>query len=765
MRRVVLFCHRHAGWVIAAWLVVLVGLTLADRALGSDYRDTVNLPASDSSRAQDLLSQVQGGVQAGDSERIVFATSRGSVTDAQIRARIDPMLARVAGLPHVTQVISPYSPQGQPQVAGNGRVAFATVSYSAGANKVTTGQARQLVDVARSAGQSGLTVEVSGQVAMRASPPSLGGAYIGLLAAAVVLLVTFGSLFSMLMPVLTAAVSVGSGVAVVGLLTHVMNVAQVSPQITALMGLGVGVDYALFIVTRYRQGIKAGRTPEDALGAAAVTSGRSVLFAGLTVCVALLGMFTVRLNFLYGIAIGSSVAVLLTMLAALTLLPALLRVIGKRVLSRRERRRLADGRPQAEQEGRPQAGREGRPQAEQDGRAQAEREGRPRAEKEGRAWSRWARAIIGRPVTSTLATVAAIVLLALPLLSMRLGISDAGLDPKGSTTRAAYDLLAEGFGPGYTGPLVITGRMDRTGAREAVQGLAAGLAHHDDVARVPPAVFAPARDGGTVAVLTVYPASSPQDEATADLVRDLRARVIPQATDGTGTRLYVGGTTAVDVDFSQALTDRLPLFIATVVGISFILLTIVFRSLLVPLTAALMNLLAAGAAFGILTAVFEWGWAGSLIGVDRTGPIEPYLPVLLFAGLFGLSMDYEVFLVGRIQEEWHRLRDNRAAVVRGLAATGRTITAAAIIMVLVFASFVMGGNRVVKIAGLGLASAVLLDAVVIRSLLVPAVMALLGRSNWWLPRWLGRALPTLSLEEEPTGADAPVAAEPAPVGR
>jgi RND superfamily putative drug exporter len=530
-------------------------------------------------------------------------------------------------------------------------------------------------------------------------------------------------------------VSVGCGIAVVGLLTHAMNVAQVSPQIAALMGLGVGVDYALFIVTRYRQGLLAGRSPTEALGAAAVTSGRSVLFAGITVCVALLGMFTVHLNFLYGIAIGSSVAVLLTMLAALTLLPAMLRLFGRRVLSRRERARLAAGTAVDANE--------------------------------GRAWGRFARAIIGRPVIATLASLAVIVLLALPFLAMRLGISDAGLDPAGSTTRTAYDLLAEGFGPGYAGPLVVTGRSDDDAQRQVVARVAQTVAADRGVASVPPVTFAPAAGGGAIAVLTVYPISSPQDEATADLVRDLRDRVIPAATRDTGTRLYVGGTTAVDVDFSQALTDRLPLFISTVVAISFILLAIVFRSLVVPLTAAVMNLLAAGAAFGIITAVFEWGWAGALVNMDRTGPIEPYLPVLLFAGLFGLSMDYEVFLVGRIQEEWYRLRDNRQAVVRGLAATGRTITAAAIIMVLVFGSFVLGGNRVVKIAGLGLASAVLLDAVVIRSLLVPAVMTLLGRSNWWLPRWLDRLLPRIDLEggaQAQTAPPAPVF-EPAGPGR
>jgi RND superfamily putative drug exporter len=727
MRRIVLFCHRHAGWLIAIWLVVLVALTLASRVAGDNYQDTINLPASDSQRAQTLLNQVQGGGQGGDSERIVFTTSGGAVTAAQVRDRIEPMLARVAGLPHVSRVVSPYSAQGQGQISSDGRVAFATVSYDTRASRVSPAQARHLVDTAESAGQGGLRVAVSGQLAMRASPPSLGGAYIGLLAAAVVLLITFGSLFSMLLPVITAAVSVGCGIAIVGLLTHAMSVAQVSPQIAALMGLGVGVDYALFIVTRYRQGLLAGRSPTEALGAAAVTSGRSVLFAGLTVCVALLGMFTVHLNFLYGIAIGSSVAVLLTMLAALTLVPALLRLFGRRVLSRRERRRLAAGTAVDE--------------------------------KEGRAWSAWARAIIGRPVAATLASLAVIVLLALPFFAMRLGISDASLDPTGSTTRTAYDLLAEGFGPGYAGPLVIAGRTDTDAQRQAVARVARDVAADPGVAGVPPTVFAPAAGGGTVALLTVYPASSPQDEATADLVRDLRDRVVPAATRGSGAMLYVGGTTAVDVDFSRALTDRLPLFIATVVAISFILLVIVFRSLVVPLTAAAMNLLAAGAAFGIITAVFEWGWLDRLVGMDRTGPIEPYLPVLLFAGLFGLSMDYEVFLVGRIQEEWYRLRDNRQAVVRGLSATGRTITAAAIIMVLVFGSFVLGGNRVVKIAGLGLATAVLLDAVVIRSLLVPAVMALLGRSNWWLPGWLARVLPRIDLE----GGQAAPAAAPEPL--
>ncbi|MFJ6213351.1 MMPL family transporter [Streptomyces sp. NPDC092296] len=713
MRSLVLFCHRRSWWVISGWLLVLAALTAAGAAAGSDYRDTLKLPASDSTRAQALLTEVQGGGQGGDQERIVFSADAGTGS-ATVRARVEPMLAEVARLPQVAQVVSPYTEQGRAQVSPDGRTAFAVVAYGGPANDVSTDQARQLVDTVRAADGDGVRAAVVGAVAKRASPPDLGGAWIGLLAAALVLLVTFGSLFSMLLPVLTAGISVGTGLAVVGLLTHVMDMAQVSPEIAALIGLGVGVDYALFLVTRYRQGLLAGLTPVRALGEAAETSGRSVLFAGITVCVALLGMFLVRLDFLYGLAVGASVAVLLTMVAALTLLPALLRLLGDRVLSKRERRRLAAGEWA-------------------DGA-------------EGRRWGAWARGVVRRPLLPGLASLVVIVVLALPFLSMRLGISDAGVDAKGTTTRQGYDLLTEGFGPGFGGPLVVTGRADGAGAEQAVQRAAAQLAELPQVARVAPAQLLPATGGGRIAVVTVYPRSAPQDRATYDLVRTVRDRVVPAAVRGTGAELHVGGTTAANADFARAVTDRLPLFIGAVVAISFLLLMLVFRSVLIPLTAALMNLLAAGTAFGVITAVFQWGWLGGLIGVDGTGPVEPYVPVLLFAGLFGLSMDYEVFLISRIQEEWRRRGDTREAVVHGLAATGRTITAAAAIMVLVFGSFVLGGDRVVKMAGLGLAVAVLLDAVVLRTALVPAVTALLGRGNWWLPSWLDRLLPRVDVE-------------------
>ncbi|SDD66774.1 MMPL family transporter [Actinokineospora iranica] len=721
MRPLALFCYRHAWWIIAVWLVLLAGVTVTSRASGIDYRDVLALPAADSTQAQDLLRQTAGGV-SGAQERVVFAADK-PVSDAGVRARIEPMLADIARLPHVTAVVSPYTPEGQAQISPQGRIAFATVTYGVAADDVDLAQARALVDTARSAEGAGLRVAVDGAVAARTiPPPNLNDAGFGLLAAAIVLLVTFGSLFSMLVPILTAVVSVATAAGVVGLLTHTMDVPAVSQEIVALLGLGVGVDYALFVVTRYRQGLVAGEPPEAALGHAAVTSGRSVLFAGVTVCVSLLGMFTVGIDFLDGIAISASVAVLMTMVAALTLLPALLRLFGIRMLSRRLRTDLARR--------------------------------HLKTEPEGKMWAALARGVTRRPLWSTLAALLVIGVLSLPVLSLRLGVPDAGLHPPESTSRQAYDLLADGFGPGFTGPLVVVGRVDTDGQRQAVLTARRQLAELDEVALVPPPLLSPTRDGRTIAALLVYPKTAPQDPATDRLVDRVRGEVVPAAVRGTGATLHVGGSTAVQSDFARAITDRLPLFLGTVVAISFVLLVIVFRSLLIPLTAALMNLLAAAAMFGVLTAVFQWGWFASATGLDGTGPIEPYIPVFLFAGLFGLSMDYEVFLVGRIQEEWHKRRDTIEATVHGLASTGRTITAAALIMGLVFVSFVPAGDRVVKESGLGLTIAVLLDAVVIRVALVPAIMALFGRANWWLPGFLDRLLPRLDIEgPRPGGFD------------
>ncbi|PWW54826.1 MMPL family transporter [Actinokineospora spheciospongiae] len=710
MRALAIFCFRHARLVIVLWLAVLAGVTFGAQSVGVDFRDILALPTSDSTTAQELLQESAGGV-SGATERVVFEATGVPVSDQSVQGRIEPMLAEVAALPHVETVVSPYSPQGAAQVSPQGQVAFATVTFDVKADDLTIEEAKRFVEVATGAQGGVLRIAVDGAVAGRTlAPPDLDDAGLGLLAAALVLLFTFGSLFSMLVPILTAIISVGTAIGVVGLLTHLMDVPTVSQEIVVLLGLGVGVDYALFVVTRYRQALVGGARQEDALGLAAATSGRSVLFAGVTVCVSLLGQFTVGISFLDGIAISSSIAVLMTMFAALTLLPALLKLFGIRILSASVRRDLT----------------------------LRHRKVLP----EGRRWGALARVVTRKPVWSTVVALLIIGALTVPVFSLRLGIPDAGLQAPTATTRQAYDMLAKGFGPGFTGPLVVVGRADSDEERRAAEEVHAELVGHPDVALAVPPVVSPTKGGGQITAVVVYPKASPQDEATDALVDSLRAEVIPRATDGTNAQLYVGGSTAVQSDFARAITDRLPLFLGTVVAISFLLLVVVFRSVLIPLTAAVMNLLAAAAMFGVLVAVFQWGW----FGIAGTGPIEPYIPVFLFAGLFGLSMDYEVFLVSRIQEEYHRRGDTVEATVNGLAATGRTITAAALIMALVFISFVTTGDRVVQESGLGLTVAVLLDAVVIRIALVPAIMAMFGKANWWLPRWAGRVLPRLDVE-------------------
>ncbi|GHF00447.1 membrane protein [Amycolatopsis deserti] len=633
-------CFRHAPWVIAGWLLALAGLVLAAQHTGAAYRDTVALPAADSTRAAELLPK-------GDTERVVIATT-GTIDTA--RDQIEPLLRRLSRVDRVTQVVSPYA---APElVSADRRTAVILVNFDAPAEQLGPEPAQELLEAAQS---DNLTVGVSGQLAaMTVGAPNLGNAGIGLLAAAIVLLITFGSLTCVVLPVVTAAVSVGSALAVVVLLSHVLTVPKISTEIAALLGLGVGVDYALFVLTRYRQGLRESMPPAEALQRAAETSGRSVVFAGVTVCVSLAGMFTVGLAFLDGIAITSAAAVALTMLAALTLLPALLRLTGMRKL--------------------------------------------PRHSAPGPGWAGLARSVTRRPAPYAIAAVLVIAVLAAPALVLRLGVPGAGHDPPGSPTKIADTLLAEGFGPGANAQLVLV--TDRADAA-ATQALREIVATRAGVS--PP----------QGPVLTVTPRTGPDDPATAELVTWLR--------EVTGPGWHVGGAVAVQTDFSAAVTSRLPLFLAAVVAISVLLLALVFRSVLIPLTAAVMNLLTAGATLGVVVAVFG-------------GPIEPYLPVFLFAGLFGLSMDYEVFLISRIQEDWRRTGHTRTAIVEGLVSTGRTITAAALIMALVFAAFAFVDSRVVREAGVGLTVAVLVDAVVIRCLLVPAVMVRLGAANWWPSR-------------------------------
>ncbi len=521
----------------------------------------------------------------------------------------------------------------------------------------------------------------------------------------------------------------------IGLLSHVLKMPQFSPELVLLIGLGVGVDYALFIVTRHRQGLIAGRDVESSIVNAVNTSGRAVLFAGIIVCIALLGMFALGVSFLYGLAIAAAIGVALTMIAALTLLPAFLGFIGPRVLSRRQKRDLAANGPRVVG-----AGTKG-------------------------FWPRWAAFIDRRPVLPAVVALIVVVLIALPFFSLRLGSADQGNDPVGTTTRQAYDLLASGFGPGFNGPLLLVTAERRKSRRAGPRPRWPPPSRHSQAwPRSPPPWPSPRRTASTVSLITAYPTVVAPGRGHHRPHRPPpAARPSPRSPRAPGSRVYVGGNTAIFTDFARVLSSKLPLFIGLVVVLSFLLLMMVFRSILIPLTAAVMNLLSIGAAFGVLVAVFQWGRLGSIFGVNRAGPIEAFLPVMLFAILFGLSMDYEVFLISRIHEEWLTADDNRTAVRKGLAATGKTITAAALIMILVFGSFILGGERVIKEFGLGLAAGIAIDAVLIRMAIVPAVMFLFGRANWWFPAWLDRILPHLGVDPEMPSAAGGLE-EPAPDG-
>lgn len=717
MRALATWCVRHRRLVVLFWVVALVVVSAVEAGVGSNYSNNFSLPKTESTEALHLLQAASPKV-AGDREQVVVATSGGrKVTDPAVEDRVTAMLQRLQAVPHVTTVLSPYGPGGAEQISKSGTVAFAVVTFDRLAQGITNAGARHFVAVARSADGPGLQVAVSGQVAEASNKQSIGGTGPGIILAGVVLVLVFGSFFAMLLPLVSALASLGTAVGLIGLLSNVLTMPDFSTELTLLIGLGVGVDYALFIVTRHRQGVMAGHDVESSIVHAVNTSGRAVLFAGIIVCIALLGMFALGVSFLYGLAIAASLGVALTMLAALTLLPALLGFLGPRVISRRHRRRLADHGPRVAGSG------------------------------STGFWARWADAVRAHPTIPAVVATALIVVVAVPFFSMRLGSTDQGSDPVGTTTRTAYDLLAKGFGPGFNGPLELVSVVHGPADRAALDRLEAGVRAERGVATVGPPVLIPTKSGSDVALLVAYPTSSPQAEATTQLIHRLRTEVIPRAVTGSHLAVYVGGTTAIFVDFANVLSAKFPVFIALVVVLAFLLLAMVFRSLVVPLTAAVMNILSIGAAFGSVVAVFQWGWLDALFGVSKTGPVESFLPVMMFAILFGLSMDYQVFLVTRIHEEYlHGGGDAKAAVRNGLAATGQTISAAALIMILVFGSFVLGGIVVIKEFGVGLAGGILMDALVIRMAIVPALMQLLGRSSWWFPGWLDRVLPRIGIE-------------------
>ncbi len=709
LARAATWTMRHRRITLVAWIVALVGVSIAANAIGTRQATNFTLPGTESQRAVDLL-QSKFPAQAGDQDEIVFRAPNGPIDTPAQRARIQPMLRQVAGQPHVSGVVSPFSREGSDAISKDGRIAFATVSFDERANDLPKSAVDRVISIAQGAQSDQLQVELGGQAIQQAQQPSFGfTTAIGILAAIVVLLITFGSLVAMGLPIATALLGLGTGVGLIAFGSQVLDMPDFATELAVMIGLGVGIDYSLFIVTRFRESYRQSGDVEASVVAAMDTAGRAIVFAGCTVIIALLGMFALGVSFLYGVAVAASLTVLLTMLAALTVLPVLLSRFGARIgRRRRDRGEAATAGPSTTQG----------------------------------LWARWALLIQRRPWPAALAGLAIMLVLVAPVLTMRLGTSDAGNDPPSQTTREAYDLLAEGFGPGFNGPLQLVAALPRAGDEQALDRVSSVLRHDPDVASVAPPRLTP--DGRTAVVLA-YPRSAPQDQATTDLVNRLRDSTLPRVERATQATILVGGVTAGQIDFSHTLSDKLPLFIAIIVLLSALLLLFVFRSLLIPLQAALMNLLSIGASLGLVVAVFQHGWLGGLLGVEP-GPIDAFIPVLLFAIVFGLSMDYEVFLVSRIHEEWTHRRDASGAVVRGLATTGRVITAAATIMVCVFLSFVLIDQRVVKMFGLSLAGAVFLDAFVIRSLLVPATLEILGRITWILPSWMERRLPHLAIE-------------------
>ncbi len=714
----------HRKYVALGWVLLLFAVNAFAQSAGTSYSNNFTLPKSGAQRAADLL-QRSFPTQAGDRDTIVYKVSSGSVRDPAVRARMSAAFAAIARLAHVSSVISPYAGAAAGKaISTNGKIAFATVVFDEKANLLPESAPQRVVATARAVARPGLQVELGGQAIESTEQEGFGvSTAVGLLAAIVVLLLTFGSLTAMGLPILTALFGLGSGLAAIALFTHVLDTPNFSSELAAMIGLGVGIDYALFILTRFRE---AYRTPGPAFGdtresilLAMDTAGRAVLFAGATVVIALLGMMLLGVEFLYGVAIAASIGVLLTMLASLTLLPALLTFAGARVArpGRRARGRAARSASDAAAIGAEHA--------------------------EGGVWLRWSAFVQRRPWTIAAISGLIMLVIAAPALALRLGSSDAANDPDSQTTHRAYELLAEGFGQGFNGPLLVAAKVPNP-KREAVERLRSAIASTPGVVSVAPATLNPT---GEVATLTVYPSFSPQAYATTQLVSRLREYVIPPVAARTGMTVYVGGVTAGGVDFAAVLTDKLPLFIGVVVALSALLLMIVFRSLVIPLQAAVMNLLGISASLGVIVAIFQWGWLGGLLGIHQA-PIDSFIPVLLFAIVFGLSMDYEVFLISRMHERWTHTRDHPRAVADGLSLTGRVVTAAAAIMVCVFLSFTLLEGRVIKEFGLSLASAVFLDALVVRCLLLPAVLHLVGRRTWSIPGWLDQLLPKLNIEAE-----------------
>ena len=741
------FSVRHRRiMVFGIWIPLLVIVGMLSGKIGSDFSTQFELPKSEANDVQKLL-EANSPEKAGFSGEIVFSSANGVNSD-DVVAALTPFFDNVESLPGVT-VTSPFSETAQGQINQAGTTGFASIDVSLRSQSEIMSLSTQIQDMGKAVHIDGLKMEYGGNVFAGFEMPA--SEIYGLLAAMIILVLAFGSVLAMGLPIGTALIGLGVGSSLAIILSHVVPMPDFTTSLVAMIGLGVGIDYALFIVTRYREGLAEGLTVEEAVVDAVDTSGRAVIFAGITVIISLLGLFVMGLAFARGLAIGAVVGVLIMMLASITLLPSLLAMVKHRIGVTTWAALIAlvafivsallaviTETPVFALIGvvavlvitalsfaiKPMRGHipHRTPKA-----------------KELTFWYRWSRFIQRRPWTAALSATAILLVLAAPLTSIRLGFGDNGNAPESTTVRRAYDMLAEGFGPGFNGPLFITVQGDAAKTPEALQGFVDTLNATEGVAF---AQGIPASQDGSLSLVMAYPTTSPQDAKTEALIRNLRANIIPK----TGVEAKVGGFTAAGVDFADSIGSRMPYLFLGVLSLSFLLLMAVFRSLLVPLKAVIMNLLSIGAAYGVIVAIFQWGWGMNLIGVGKAGPIESWAPMMLFAIVFGLSMDYEVFLLSRVKEEYDRTGDNASAVADGLTATARVITAAALIMVCVFSAFVLGYDRQLKLFGLGLALAVFIDATLVRMVLVPATMELLGDRNWWLPAWINRVLPKIDVE-------------------
>ena len=706
---------RRRGTVILAWLLGLglaVGLS---SAFGGDLTNGTTLPGSDSEEAQTMLEE-RFPAQAGD--RVDVVVRAEDVTSAQTRDEVAALLDRLEGMAGVAEVEDPYASTGA--ISSDGQTLVARLYLEvANAQDIPVEETEELMTVAKEAETNGLEIVLGGRAVQLAEEPQSGSTeMLGLLAAAVILLIVFGSVVAAGLPLGLAVAGLAVSASLVGLVAAAVDVPDFAQVLGAMIGIAVGIDYALLMVTRFREWRAAGLDPETATMATLDTAGRAVLVAGGTVLISMSGLFAMGLSIMNGTAVVTMVAVLVVMLAAVTLFPALLGYLGRWI----DRLRLQVGRRRSVAVG-------------ADGHAIP-----------AVGWVRWSRLVQRHGVLATVGSVALLVVLAIPFFGATFAIPDAGNDPEDTSSRRSYDLMADGFGAGSNGPLLVVADLSGADDDAALQRLHAGLEDEPGVASASPPRI---NDAGDTGLITVIPKAGPQEPETAELARIVRDDVIPDATGGSDVEAHVGGRTATALDLNESVADRLPFLIGGVVVVSMLLLLVAFRSLVIALTAAVLNLLSVGAAYGVLAFFLQGGWAGELIGIDSPAPVAGYVPVIMFALLFGLSMDYEVFLISRMRETWVRTRDNGGAILAGLAGTGRVITAAAAIMIVVFAALITGDNVVLKSFGIGMVAAILIDATLVRMLLVPAVMQLLGQRNWWLPRGFERWLPQLHVEGRP----------------